>query len=370
MHKKRNSIIIGIVLVFVVLSASMYQFFRYDTYDVEATFERNDEDGTKYDTFDSNLIKYSSDGAFYTKEDGSLIWNVSYEYANPTLKKTKDYVLIYDERGRGLELMDKEGVVLTLEMNMSIRRAAISNTGVIAILMEENHISYLQLYASDGKKIAEGVIYPQNSGFPVSIALSSDGKLLMVSEIDISEKKISSRVVFYNFGRVGQNESDNIVASYLYEDETIPDVCFMKDDTPIAYSGETIHIFSKSEKPKESKEIKYESKIRSIENDGSNFVVITENDNPEDSNAYLLEVFNKSGHRIGKRSFDYSYDSVSILPGSQIVIIDGNKINFYSRIGVNSFSGEMESNVYAVLSRGNGSYTVIENNKSSRIRLR
>ena len=201
-------------------------------------------------------------------------------------------------------------------------------TKTLGELMEENHISYLQLYASDGKKIAEGVIYPQNSGFPVSIALSSDGKLLMVSEIDISEKKISSRVVFYNFGRVGQNESDNIVASYLYEDETIPDVCFMKDDTPIAYSGETIHIFSKSEKPKESKEIKYESKIRSIENDGSNFVVITENDNPEDSNAYLLEVFNKSGHRIGKRSFDYSYDSVSILPGSQIVIIDGNKINF------------------------------------------
>ena len=35
------------------------------------------------------------DGAFYTKEDGSLIWNISYEYTNPTLKMTKDYILLY-----------------------------------------------------------------------------------------------------------------------------------------------------------------------------------------------------------------------------------------------------------------------------------
>lgn len=370
MIRKRNTIIVIIVLSILVAASIMYQFFRYDTYDVEATFERNDEDGTKYATFDSNLIKYNPDGAFYTKEDGSLIWNISYEYANPTLKMTDDYILLYDERGRGLELLNKEGSVLSLEMNMTIRRAAISNSGVVAVLMEEGHISFLQMYGPDGKKIAEGTIYPQNSGFPIALALSSDGKLLMLSELDINNKNMTSRIVFYNFGSVGQNESDNIVASYIYEDEIIPDVCFMKDDTPIAFGANAIRLYSSSEKPKESKTMVYENRIKSIETTGTGFVVISENNNPSDANAFLLEIFNKHGRRIGKRTFDYDYDSVSILPGTQIVIVNGNAINFYSRIGVNSFSGEMDSNVYAVLARGNGSYTVIENTQSSRIRLR
>lgn len=370
MIRKRNGIIALIILVVLIAASIMYQFFRYDTYDVEATFDRNDEEGTQYATFDSNLIKYNADGAFYTKEDGTLIWNISYEYTNPTLKMTKDYILLYDERGRGLELLDKEGSVLSLEMNMAIRRATISNTGVVAVLMEEGHISFLQMYSPEGAKIAEGTIYPENSGFPIALALSSDAKLLMLSELDINNKNMTSRIVFYNFGSVGQNESDNIVASYIYEDEIIPEVCFMSDDTPIAYSDSVIRLYSKSEKPKENKIIPYASKIKSIENDGSNFIVISENDNPSDSNAYLLEIFNKHGRRIGHRSFDYGYDNVSILPGPQIVITNGPTLNFYSRIGVNSYSGDMDSNVYAVLSRGNGSYTVIENNQSSRIRLR
>ena len=370
MKKKRNGIIALIVLVVLIAASIMYQFFRYDTYDVEATFERNDEDGTKYANFDSNLIKYNADGAFYTKEDGSLIWNISYEYTNPTLKMTKDYILLYDERGRGLELLDKKGSVLSLEMNMTIRRAAVSNTGVVAVLMEEGHISFLQMYSPNGTKIAEGTIYPQNSGFPIALALSSDAKLLMVSELDINNKNMTSRIVFYNFGSVGQNESDNIVASYIYEDEIIPDVCFMDDDTPVAFGGSAVRLYSKSEKPKEGKIISYDSKIKSIENNGSCFIVISENNDPEDSNAFLLEIFNKNGRRVGHRSFDYNYDNVSILPGPQIVIIDGQTINFYSRIGVNSYSGDMESNVYAVLSRGSNSYTIIENNQSSRIRLR
>ena len=370
MEKKRNGIIAGIILIVLVAAAIMYQFFRYDTYDVEQSFERNDEEGTQYVNFNSNLIKYNTDGAFYTKEDGTLIWNTSYEYTNPTLKTTKDYILLYDERGRGLELLNEKGSVLSLEVNMSIRKAAISNTGVIAVLMEESNVSYLQMYSKEGTKIAEGTIYPQNSGFPIAIALSSDGKLLMMSELDINQKNMTSRVVFYNFGRVGQNESDNIVASYIYEDEIIPEVCFMNDGTPIAYGQNGVYLFSKSEKPKQGKEIIYDTKIKSIENNGNSFVVISENNNPEDSNAYLLEIFSKHGRRIGHRSFDYDYDSLSILPGTQVVIVNGPTINFYSRIGVNSFSGDMDSNVYAVLSRGNGSYTVIENNKSSRIRLR
>jgi len=370
MIKKRNGIIALIILVVLLAASVMYQFFRYDTYDVEATFERNDEEGTQYANFDSNLIKYNADGAFYTKEDGTLIWNISYEYANPTLKTTKDYILLYDERGRGLELLDKSGSVLSLEMNMAIRRATISNTGVVAVLMEEEHISYLQLYNSSGTKIAEGTIYPQNSGFPIAIALSSDAKLLMVSELDINNKNMTSRIVFYNFGSVGQNESDNIVASYIYEDEIIPEVCFMNDDTPIAFGDSAVRLYSKSEKPKEGKTLNYDSKIKSIDNNGSYFIIISENNNPSDSNAYLLEIFTKKGRRVGRRSFDYSYDYVDILSGPQIVITSDNTINFYSQIGVNSYSGDMDSKVYAVLSRGNGSYTVIENNKSSRIRLR
>ena len=54
---------------------------------------------------------------------------------------------------------------------MPIQRVSVAKQGTIAVLMESEGISYLQLYDKEGTQLAAGELHVQNSGYPLDIAL-------------------------------------------------------------------------------------------------------------------------------------------------------------------------------------------------------
>lgn len=82
--------------------------------------------------------------------------------------------------------------------------------------------------------------------------------------IDVSGGKTDSVISFYNFGSVGQNEIDNNVGTYKYENQLIPEIAYVSDSRMVAVSDKSIMVFDGSQKPKLKQTIKLEKLIDSV----------------------------------------------------------------------------------------------------------
>lgn len=77
-------------------------------------------------------------------------------------------------------------------------------------------------------------------------------------------RKDGQRHSFYNFGSVGQNEIDNNVGTYKYENQLIPEIAYVSDSRMIAISDQNIMVFDGSQKPKLKQTIKLQKQIDSV----------------------------------------------------------------------------------------------------------
>ena len=109
-HRIRIVKVIGLFAAVLLLTAAgigLYMAFRqYEAYDIRTSVERSDTQGTRFEEFCGNILKYSNDGAFYTDTDNELIWNQTYEMADPRIDICEVYVVIYDKGGTKMIILN------------------------------------------------------------------------------------------------------------------------------------------------------------------------------------------------------------------------------------------------------------------------
>ena len=131
--KKRAFILIGAVLVLAVIL--IHNLRQYKDYTEKSSIQRGDATETEYLGFQGNLLKYSRDGAFYTKYSGELIWNYTYEMADPQIDVCDSYILIYDRKGTQIAILTNTGFKQSIKTSMPIVDANIASQGTVAVLM-------------------------------------------------------------------------------------------------------------------------------------------------------------------------------------------------------------------------------------------
>ena len=124
--------------------------------------------------------------------------------------------------------MNTSGTQGKFKVTMPVMKMDVSANGSVAVLMEEDGTSYLSLYSKSGEQLAEGAIHVEKGGTPMDVALSDDGEKMVVSSLDIHDGSAKSTVTFYNFGAVGEEKVDHIVATYTYKDTVIPEIAYPK----------------------------------------------------------------------------------------------------------------------------------------------
>lgn len=223
-HRKQLKVVAIIVGICVVLGISYYIFMQhksYDDYRITSTADRSDTEATKFVDFNGNLLKYSNDGVSYVTVDNQIIWNQSYEMQNPIVAVRGQYVAFADTTGKQIYVMNTSGTQGKFKVTMPVMKMDVSANGSVAVLMEEDGTSYLSLYSKSGEQLAEGAIHVEKGGTPMDVALSDDGEKMVVSSLDIHDGSAKSTVTFYNFGAVGEEKVDHIVATYTYKDTEI-----------------------------------------------------------------------------------------------------------------------------------------------------
>ena len=362
---------IAVVVLLLVLVAG-YIYFQtrvYSKYEVIKSVTREDSVGTKFVSFAGNVLKYGKDGALCIDEENQLIWNQTYEMEAPIVDVCEGYAIIAEKKGNQIYIMDAKGKCGEIETNMPIQRVQVANQGTVAILMEQDGTGYLQLYDKEGTFLAEGEVHTENSGYPLDITLSNDGRKMAVSLLDINEGNVKNTITFYNFGSVGQNEIDNIVGTYAYSDMIFPKIEFLTNDTMVAFGDQKAIIFEGTQKPQVKKEIPLKQEVRSIFYNEIYIGFVFNNDDAKQ--PYKMSVYDLRGTEEMSENFDMDYSEISFLENNEICIRNDLECSIYNLRGNRKFHYNFENNIWKVFSTNNSrEYIFMMNGETQKVRLK
>ena len=369
--KKRYIFIFLLILIAIISIVVIKIVTTYDDYEVEKTWEREDSAESSYLSYKNNLIKYSADGIFYTGFDGSLIWNYTYDMTNPNIDVCGDYIVAYDKKGTEVDIFSTKGFVKSISTIVPVIEAKVASQGTVALLLQENTTSYIQMYDRNGSMLVSGEIHPENSGFPVSMALSSDATRLLLSIINVDNGQVSSNLVFYDFTSAGKKEEDNIIATYQYLGALIPKVDYVKNDKAIAFSDSRIIVFNNNLKATVAKDITVSEPMKSVFYNDTHFGYICETALETGELVNELNVYNLFGFKCVSKTIDNSYEEVSLLDNNEILIKNENEIRIYNLQGFERFSYSFDESVYDVIpATTSRRYYIIQTNKTEEIYIK
>lgn len=240
---------------------------------------------------------------------------------------------------------------------------------MVAILMEQGGTGYIQMYDKSGEFLAEGEVHTENSGYPLDIAVSNDGKKLAVSLLDVNSGNVKTTITFFNFDAVGQNEIDNIVGQYSYEDMVVPKVEFLTNDVMVAFGSKKTIIFEGSQKPKMKKEVEVKQEIRSIFYNDAYFGFVFENENAESS--YKMQIHDLRGAEVVSRDFKMEYQEIGFLENDEICIRNDLECAIFTLRGVEKFHANFEKSIWKAMSLGRiRDYVFLMDGETQRVRLK
>lgn len=351
-HRKKVFLRIGfVVLALAILGIAIELWMEirsYSSYEIRNSLERSSSQAAKYQGFQGNILEYSNDGISYMDSRGERIWNQSYEMTNPTTVVCEKYVSVFDKGGTHLYVMSDAKILKEIETSKPIETVSIADQGTVAVLMKEDTNSYVKLFDKSGKELASGEFYSEQGSYPIDIALSYDAKKLAVALVDISSGKTKSTISFYNFGSVGQNEIDNNVGTFTYDDVLIPRVAYVSEERLVAFGDKEIFIFEGKEKPQLKKEISIPENVQSVFYNESYLGMTTESE--EEQQAYHIIAYNMKGTVVMENDTSIHYEEIEFLGNNDICVRNEKNCEIFTVHGIKKFSGEFDASIDAMIS--------------------
>lgn len=298
--------------------------------------------GAMVENLGGNILLYSKDGASCIDAKGNALWNQTFEMQEPMLSVCNNVAAIGDYNGRTVYVVSSTGQLGTVNTNLPIRKICVSQNGVVAAVLDDAEVTRILLYNGNENtdtSIVDIKATMDKSGYPMSLSLSPNGKLLAISYLHVNSGEMKSSVAFFNFGEVGKNESDNYVSGYDYPDTVIPYVQFMNNSAAFAVSDDRIVFFEGGEKPANKATALLNEEVQGIYYNEDYVGLVFHNLTGE--SAYRLDVYNTAGTKIHSQLFDMEYTDI-IFSRDQVIIYNDMDCKICNMSGVDKFTGTFE----------------------------
>ncbi len=338
------------VVVVVLLISAVYVSWRdkqFSESSIVSTVVISDSSGADAINLGGYVLQYSKDGASCLNASGEQLWNQTYQMQNPTVHTCQDVVAIGDYNGHNIYVASTTGALGQIETNLPIRDFCVASQGVVAAVLDDQNVTWIYLFDSMGTTLASFKTTMQDSGYPVDVSISPSGELVCVSYLKADEGQIKTSVAFFNFGAVGQNNTDNYASGYDYPGTVVPYVQFMNDSKIFAAADDRIMFFAGSEVPTSQTEaMTGDEEIKSIYYN-ENYVGVVFVNNTADG-AYRLQVYNTQGSLVTTIYFDIEYMDV-FFDNEQIGIYGQSEFLLCDMSGSEKFKGSFDSSVRVMI---------------------
>lgn len=364
-----RTVLILAAVIGTILGVWFYFSYRtYEGFEVLSETERADTAATHFAEYADGLLKYSNDGAFYTDLDNNLIWNQTYEMEHPKIDISDRYVAIGDVGGMEIFVLNEAGQQGRITTTLPVYEFSVASQGTVAVLLAGTDDFVLKLFDAAGNELASGQLYVENSGYPLALSIAQDGRKLALASLNPTGSTMTSTVIFYNFGSVGQNEPDNIVGTYQYEDLVIAQLEFLSSDTLAAFGDREVQIYAGSQKPELKNTLAITEEIKSIFYNDSYFGLIFNNEDEE--NTRRLEVYDRRCRNVLTKDFTMDYTGAEFLNDNEVCIQNAYECKLIGLNGVERFSYQFDLPLEKVVHEHFGMYyTFVMEGTTRRVRL-
>lgn len=349
---RRNviTIIIAVAIAAAVIVIAVWQKGRsFDNYDVEKSFSIDGASSQNFVSFSGGLMAYSRDGAQYYDSEGNTVWNESYNMQSPEVRISGKRLLIYDRGGSSLVIMSEKKEISLISTTHPIVQADVASNGISAVLTEEEDTGYINLYEVDGTAKASGQVHLSQTGYPMSIAISDDGTRLIMSLSVINSESLGTRINIYDFTQAGDQNKNNIIASFEYDDTVCPQTAFFTDGRAVAVTDGGAVLYTSGSNVKEKKKIKTDYETENVIISGEYFGLI----HKSNGKNHVLDVFDENGKRTCERKLKSSFDRCAFLRDDLLIEKVENQIILIDVAGKTRFTYDFPDEVIAFEAAGN-----------------
>lgn len=358
-------LIIGIIALVGRIRKNKRTYLNFDV--IGKTIEFGETSEVHYLPSGQGVFRYTRDGAEIIDRKGRSKVTVSYTMNKPSGATCGNAAAIGEIGGKSLVIVDNKGNVTPVTTAYPIVMVKVASQGVTAVLMNNGNEDFIELYKSDGTSIASMNTLVATSGMPVDISLSNDGTKLVTAYVSFKEEHVQTQLSFYNFGSVGGNQVDNLVAIELYRDEMIADVEFVNNDTVVAFGDTGFRIYDMEEIAELKKEVKITDPIHSVACSPTHVGVVTAHKS-KDGN-YVLRVYNLDGKAVDEKNFTEPYEHFQ-LEGKDVILFNDKEIYIYRIGGRDKIRVEMRRNLsYVAAVDGVNEFVFVGETYFERIRL-
>ena len=356
------------VLAFALIGYWSYnRIHLFEGYDIRRSASRQDAEGTRCELLGRTLVKYNNDGVFASDLAGRLKWSSAYSMQTPMSEICGGKMIIYEELGSHVLILSAEGTEGTYQVPQPIRKAVVSRSGVAAMILDNDTQTLIEMYTPSGSEIASIRTTLGETGYPLDLALTPNGKRLVVSYMALENGKLCGRIVMYDFSGYSGKDQEHISASFSYPETVFPDVFIMGESRAAAIGDDRFVVYTGASKPAESAGVMLEKEVVSCFYDEKAIGFIFRSDDTE--NRYEIDAYSFSGRHLMRSDFNFEYEDVRMESG-EVLLHDSGNIYVYRTSGKQKLAAGYDKEVvYFRQIPGLRDYLVITPDSLDQIRI-
>lgn len=347
MKVSKNKLVILIVAIVIVATVGICLFIKYQTYDymeIAKTYENSSKDNANYQYCLNGILRYSRDGIAMLDDVGREKWNQPCQMSNPIVETNVDSGIVADKGGTSILVFNRKGIKGEIRTTKTIEKASVSSQGIVGAILKDEETPLVMCYDAKGNILVEHETTFGTTGYPVDIALSEDGKTMLVSYLCTEGNTVLTKIAYYYFGNSGEQKDNKAVYQTEMKDTVVPIVGFMKKDISVLIADNALVFCQGLKKPKEVARVELTSEIQSVAYDDEYVAFLLKN---SETGAYNLELYNTKGKQVTSVTVDKEYKDMKIMDG-QIMMYDGKLCSIYHKDGVHKYEGKMEENIMEI----------------------
>ena len=313
----------------------------YHTVSQTASYKRETSDSNRYASFRNGIIRYGRNGVTFLSRRNEVLWIQPGQFQNPVLEVNDQTFAVADTGGNSIQIFTDKGLKGEFETNLPIEKFSLSNQGIVSAILKNENSPMIVTYDSTGNILVENQVVTGSMGYPVALEMSHDGKVLIVSYLNMKNSTLKSRVVSYNFVEEGTDRENRQVSMEEYEDSVMPEIFFMDAVTSVAVGDHSFVISKGSRIPEKTTEVELFREIRSTFHTSQYIGFILLN---EEKSGYELRLYSKSGKQIMKRAISGEFSNV-YMEGNEIILYEGSRCSIYTSMGMPRFDGDLKDDI-------------------------
>lgn len=306
--------------------------------------------------YSNGFLNYSKDGISYTDSKGDTIWNNTYDMQQPLIRVEGTRIAVGDYNGHMVYCIDAEGNRTEIDTNLPIRDLAVSQSGVVAAVLEDTGVTWINVYNPSGEKAVSMRTTMQKSGYPIALSLSASGTLLGVSYVHVDSGSMKSSVAFYNFDSVGKNYTDNYVSGYDYADTVVPYMAFLDSETAFAVGDNRLMIYADKQIPTSKFEKFLDGEVQGVYHNESYIGIVFRELTAEQK--YRMDVYNKAGTLVGSIPIGIEYKDI-ILYKDTVVAYSDAEFQVSSAGGQEKYVGAFQKQILMLKPMSSKKYLLV-----------